>query len=516
MTRLVRLALPAVATAMMGAALTPGPAVAGSYVVNACSPALAPGLWTHVNTAAQSFAVGNRCGGPQIGNLDGTSEGSLYAEDILSSPAEIANGARAGWMLTAPPDVVITGISYYRTFGVHGSHDDAAGLYTAEGAVLEHCRIPPVFGSPLTCSVVNNQVPAVFSNLDTTGLFFGIICDIVDQGPVACGAGGAPLHDWWAYLYSAAVTFTENTLPIVSDVRGALWRGGLVSGTVPVTFAASDGSGIREHVIQTNAGRTIASVMSGCDFNAQPPCPQSPSAVLNVDTTRVPDGTQTFRLVVTDAAGNSQLVTSPAVTVDNLGPPPPIGLTASAQPGSNAVALTWSNPASPPAPVSGASAQLCSTSCTAPVSVDVFGAARIDAPGPGTYTARVWLLDSAGRGGPHNAAAAVVTVAPPPRPPPPAPPPAGTRTRIGAVLHGRQLRVSGPIVVSGRASVSWRSKIRGRTVGHGSRVVTIRANRLRVTFAIPRRARVGAATIRVVVRRGGRVVGQARARRSRR
>ena len=150
------------------------------------------------------------------------------------------------------------------------------------------------------------------------------------------------------------------------------------------------------------------------------------------------------------------------------------------------------------------------------MSVNAFGIVQVPAPGPGglslsasgCWTRRV----AAGRTMRQSSS---VTVPPTVSPPPPALPPSGTRTRIAAILHGRQLRVSGPIAGSGRVAVSWRSKIRGRTVGHGSRAVTIRANRLRVTFAIPRRARVAAATIRVAVRRGGRVVGQARARRSR-
>jgi hypothetical protein len=170
--------------------------------------------------------------------------------------------------------------------------------------------------------------------------------------------------------------------------------------------------------------------------------------------------------------------------------------------------LSWSNPQSPPAPVNGAMAQVCAMACLPAVGVSASGAAQVTAPGPGVYTARVWLLDAAGRGGPHNAAATTVTV-----PPPPPPPPAGTGRRISAVLHGRQLRVAGTVAGSGRVRVSWRSKVRGHTVGSGSKVVAVRRHRIGVTFAIARRARTGSATIRVVVRRERKVVGQARARR---
>jgi hypothetical protein len=88
---------------------------------------------------------------------------------------------------------------------------------------------------------------------------------------------------------------------------------------------------------------------------------------------------------------------------------------------------------------------------------------------------------------------------------------AAAKTRLVAVIRGRRLRVSGTIARSGRVRVSWRSKRAGRTVGAGSRTVTIRAHRLGVTFRLSARARRG--TTRVAVRAGRRVVAQARARR---
>ena len=360
-------------------------------------------------------------------------------------------------------------------------------------------------GTSIGCSKPNNQVPVVFSNLSTTALFFGVMCRIV-RPVLACGAGGAPLHAVQADLYSARVTVSESLAPVVTHVAGSAWGGGLVSGAVPVTFAAQDTSGIRELAVRADTGQTLVSAPQSCDFMAAPPCPQQPPGALNVDTTRVPDGTHTFALVVTDAAGNEQLVSSPPVVVDNNGPPPPVAFTATAQgPGSNMIALSWSNPPNSPAPITGAMAQLCQASCLAPTSIGANGAAQLTAPGPGVYSVRLWLLDSAGRGGLHHAALASVAV-----------PPAGLapRTKITAVLKGRQLRVGGPITAMGRVTVSWRSKVRGRTVGHGSRTVTIRKHRLGVTFAIQRRARSRNATIRIAVRSGKRIVGQARARRA--
>lgn len=103
---------------------------------------------------------------------------------------------------------------------------------------------------------------------------------------------------------------------------------------------------------------------------------------------------------------------------------------------------------------------------------------------------------------------------PPPPPPASAPtsPATAKRSKITAVIKGSRLRVSGPITRTGRVRVSWRSKRRGRTIAHGSRVVTIRNNhKLTVTFELSKRART--ATTRVAIRSGGRIVADARARR---
>ena len=509
-------ALIAVSAVVAGAALAPPAAFAGSYVVSACSPTSSPGVWTHVNTFPASFASGNLCGGLEIGPVGDGHQGALYAEDILGTGANnIPDGARAGWAFTAPVGATITAASYYRNLFSYNDSDLISGLFDAAGEPLEQCKIPWPFvsGSSGVCSKPNNQVPVGFSGLSTTGLFFGVRCRLV-RPVLACGAGGT-IHAVQADMYSVKVTLSESVAPVVTNVAGAAWAGGLVSGTLPVTFAASDASGIRGVGVLADTGETVAGAPQSCDFTSVPPCSQLPAAVLHVDTTRVADGPHTFTLVATDAAGNYGLVTSPAVVVDNDGPPRPLALSAIALgPGSNVVALSWSNPANPPAPITGAMVQLCQTSCLVPVGVGASGAAQVTAPGAGVYSVRVWLLDSAGRGGVHNAALTTVTVPPAVSPPPPPSSSTPPRTKITAVLKGRRLRVSGPIRSAGRVTVSWRSKVRGRTVGHGSRTITIRKHRIGLTFVIARRARTHSATIRVAIRSGTRIVGQARARRA--
>jgi hypothetical protein len=510
MTRTIRHALKLAATIAASLGVAACPALAGSYVVSACSPSSSPGLWAPTNTFPAALATGNLCGGPAIGPTDGSHQGAIYAEDILNSPANIPDGSRAGWTLSAPAGTTIAAISYYRSLHSFTQSDMISGLFLADGSPLEQCKIPWPFvpGSSIHCDKINDQRPVTFTGLNTSSLFFGVMCRLVD-GATACISGGAPIHAATADLYSARVTLSESGAPSLGSVGGALWAAGIVSGVTPVTFAASDPSGIQEQQVRSDTGQTLISVPQACDFTNTPPCPQQPAGTLNVDTTRVPDGTHTFSLVVTDAAANSQIATSPPVTVDNYGPPPPM-LTATAQgAGSNVIALSWRNPPSPPAPITRAMVQLCQAICPPATAIGASGAAQLTAPGPGLYSVRLWLLDTQGRGGEHNAALATVGV---PAADGSVPGTAtAARTKITAVISGRRLRVSGTVMRSGRVRVSWRSKRATRTLGAGSRVVSISKHKIALMFMLSARARRG--TTRIAVRSGTRIVAQARARR---
>jgi hypothetical protein len=485
------------------------PAFAGSYVVSACSPAASSGPWASVNTAPAAFANGDLCGGSAMGRVDGGNQGGVYAEDILNSPATLPDGSRAGWTFTAPAGTAITAITYYRQLAAHANRHMAAGLFEADGTVLEQCRIEIPLGSPISCELPNTQVPITFDGLSTGALFMGVVCHVVLPGG-GCGAGGAPIHDVHAVMYSARVTLSEGSVPTVTNTGGPLWGSGVVSGVEPITFAASDATGIQDQAVRSDTGTTIISVPQSCDFTQAQPCPQVPSGSLSVDTRRVSDGPHTFSLVVTDAAGNSQVVTSPTVVVDNNGPAAPTAFTATAKGGgSNVIALAWRNPTNPPAPITAAMVQLCEGSCPAATTVNSTGAAQITAPGPGLYSVRLWLLDNQGRGGPHNAALASVRV---PTGDATNPSPTKTKTKIAAVLKGSQLRVSGTLARTGRVKVSWRSKLRARTLGSGSRMVTIRKHKITATFTLSARSRRG--TTRIAIRSGRRIVAQAKARRA--
>lgn len=221
----------------------------------------------------------------------------------------------------------------------------------------------------------------------------------------------------------------------MSNLAGALWGGGVVWGSEPVTFSTSDPSGIAQVALDGPDGQ-IALQPQSCDYSQTQPCPQLSSGSLELNTTELHDGAQTLTLLVTDAAGNTTPVPSPTVVVDNNGPSAPQSLTATAVGGgSDTIDLSWSDPANPPQPVSGAFAQLCQATCGSAIAINGSGGAQITAPGPGTYTIRLWLIDQAGRGSAANATTIAVTVPPPV----PTTPPTGTPTAKSPTLKVRSL-----------------------------------------------------------------------------
>ena len=400
----------------LGATVPAAALAAGSYTVSACSPTTSPGAWQQINTFPTGMTSGNQCGGPMIGPVGGGDPGARYGEDLAGSTNSVPAGAQTGWSFTAPAGTTITAVSYYRSLDTGNDGDWIAGLLDAGGARLDICHT-----NPDPCSDPNNQVPVTLSGLSTSGVFFGVECAPV--APDTDCLAGSTLHFAQADMYSVRVALSETATPSVSNFARALWGGGVMWGSAPLTFNASDLSGISQVALDGPGGQ-VAVQPESCDYSQTQPCPQLPSGSLSLNTAQLHDGAQTLTLLVTNAAGNTTSVQSPTVLVDNDGPPAPTSLTATAVGGgSDAVDLSWSDPANPPQPVSGAFAQLCQTSCRAAVAVNGSGGAQLTAPGPGTYTIRLWLVDQAGRGSAANAATTAVIVPPAPTPPSPKPAP---------------------------------------------------------------------------------------------
>ena len=188
--------------------------------------------------------------------------------------------ARAG-RSRAPADVAITAISYYRTFGVARDLTmTQPALYTADGAVLEQCRIPPAFGSPTDLLDSQQPGPVRCSRTSTRpGCSSASFATSSTQALSLAVLAARRSTTAQAYLYSASghVDGEQSCRPSATSAARC-GEEDSSSGTVARhVLAPSDVSGIREHAVQTSAGQTDCfRACSGCDYTQQPPCPQSP------------------------------------------------------------------------------------------------------------------------------------------------------------------------------------------------------------------------------------------------
>jgi hypothetical protein len=323
-----------IALALALPATLPQTASAGTYTVSSCSPTTSEGSWQPVDSYPAGLTVGNLCGGPTTGPtapLEPTDTGALFAEDSTNTTADIPNGAEAGWSFTAPTGTSIVGLNYYRSLHAHQEPDLIPGLWTDEGATIESC--PATLEDHFECSTLNNQ-PALLGALNTSSLFFGVRCDLLDGGEFCVAASPGERYAQ-ADLYSAQVTLSEAASPTVSSISGPAWDGSFLAGQVPLTLSASDYSGIASVEVRSTLGPVLASVPQSCDYHLSVPCPNLSGAAIGLDTTVVPDGPQSLILTVRNAAGNAYTATSPQVTVDSHAPaahpsippivPPPAG-----------------------------------------------------------------------------------------------------------------------------------------------------------------------------------------------
>jgi hypothetical protein len=165
-----------------------------------------------------------------------------------------------------------------------------------------------------------------------------------------CPVGKGDEHGYAAvvYLYAADIVLEQSAGPTASNVGGELASAGAVSGTIDLTFSATDpGAGVYEAifnvdgqivqstVVNENGGkcRNVGQTRDGtAAFLYVQPCLGSVSAGVGFDTTKVGNGLHHLIVSVIDAAGNAAPVLDRNITVANPGVPgPPNGTNASAQ-----------------------------------------------------------------------------------------------------------------------------------------------------------------------------------------
>ncbi|MDA0141012.1 hypothetical protein OJ962_26180 [Solirubrobacter sp. CPCC 204708] len=135
------------------------------------------------------------------------------------------------------------------------------------------------------------------------------------NGPGYCNWSG-PLFS----LYGVDLTLAEAVRPTASG-SGAVLGSGSQRGVRALSVVAADAdSGVRS-VTATLGGTAVGGLSPACADDVFPPCPQRVDEIIDIDTTRVPDGTRLLRLVTVDYAGNSATTDVGFVTIDNVPAP---------------------------------------------------------------------------------------------------------------------------------------------------------------------------------------------------
>jgi hypothetical protein len=288
-------------------------------------------------------------------NCGAGGQGSMVA-DLGANPAGYQNFARTEWVFIAPSWATIA--SYTLQLPDSYTINTTAG----QGQVFVDAsdESDPIYdyrnlgGGSWGAATVSRTPPAPVSQVTVDAS-----CDGYD-GP--CPAGAHIAH---VDLTAATLLLNDPTAPSVSNLAGPLVSGTPLRGTAEVSFNAQDsGPGVYSSwpvidgqtqpavVLNSNNGwcQNLGQTSNGTRSFAHPdPCPQSTSASLTLDTTGLPDGQHTLKIMVDDASGNTTTAYNATITTNNapantLAPtttePAQLlaGTTLTAQPG------TWSAP----------------------------------------------------------------------------------------------------------------------------------------------------------------------------
>jgi hypothetical protein len=318
-----------------------------------------------------------------------------------------------------------------------------------------------------------------FNITGTTRIVQRVIC-VGGDGRKSCSARSSN----YIRTYKAEVGVADDQPPTATIATDTpLASGAWVSGSnQPLNYDAQDNVGIRvaTAVIGEQSGgsdeRTCSLARNDGAFANGVPCPNG-AGHLDIDTHRLPEGTQPLVVQAQDTAGN--VGNSPAVTarIDNESPGR-IDVTSDAGDqwrNQSAFVLTWANPAeSDRAPIVAAEYKLCAAagdSCTtAEQAGNDIARLPVQVPGAGPWTISVWRRDAAGNADPA-AASVPVTLRYDPEPPQVRfdGPSASDPTLVSATVVDKVSGLAdGAIEISAAGSDTWRTL---DTQKDGSRLV---------------------------------------------
>jgi hypothetical protein len=339
--------------------LTLALAVAGGWM--AASSAYA-GSWMEVScvnpsqSAAPSEGWSSFAGGGGFGSNNGTGcgpGGPMFA--ILSTDAAVGVGSNETLQYTPPGGSTLTGGSVDVSLYADGFGQDASGTAVAYSPEFAYNSSNVFFqcAAGLTpCANGTNDFAGVLGIPGGRGgnLYLSAGCG-GDAGQ-ACAEGGSEgawslVRLWWANLL-----LSNEATPSASGVGGTLLSPN-AAGTAELTLNAADpgGPGVYLVIVQidgktiysgtpnTNGGKCAAVGTSGSAlmFDYSQPCRTSESVDLPINTTTLPNGQHTLKVLVQDAAGNSAVgydgtISTKQPSNNSLGALPGPGTTAGSSP----------------------------------------------------------------------------------------------------------------------------------------------------------------------------------------
>jgi hypothetical protein len=207
-------------------------------------------------------------------------------------------------------------------------------------------------------------------------------------------------------IRNVSVVVYDDNPPSVGVAGGSAVSGGWKRGVQSLDVAASDAVGVKRVEVFLD-GTRVWRAPYVCNYSLPSPCPNGVDT-LELNTSWVQDGRRDLTVRATDAADNVA-ETRREITIDNTAPLAPHDLQSDAGEGwrsHNRFDVAWDNPPQHGmSPIVGADYRICpaannpasDTGCvrgarTAPG----LRAMTLEAPGPGSWIAHVWLRDAAG------------------------------------------------------------------------------------------------------------------------
>jgi len=384
---------------------SPGRAQAGEYIISTCQAngAFASGAFEVFATRGMKWRRACNPVGPGL-------RGMVTAN--VARSGHVAVGAQSAFVLEAPPE---TGFQRLRWSGFAHRRDCrfALQLYAVkpEGSTvaIRNVRADHACPEAKAAQASSWPRPTAYELDGATRIVQRVVCVGAPKAEF-CSAKGQNYLE----TFVAEATVSDPTPPHVSALAsGALAQGAWVRGTQALGYEATDNTGIR------GVGSWVGSDEAGstsqpCDYGQRVPCPNG-SGQIQVETGKLPEGTQQMHLSAQDASGNGGESAPLTVRIDNTAP----GAVPVAVEGGdgwrnrNSFTLTWANPPDPDrAPIVGATYRLCraggaecSTGTVGGEGVTAITALKV--PAPGEWEAQIWRADAAGNQQPENASVPV-------------------------------------------------------------------------------------------------------------